>query len=419
MVIFLLSCTTVVFADSITEKQNELKGVKEDIEQTKGEIERVKEEQAEIINQIAEIEIDLKEKQRQLEEIENALIETQENMKLTEAELDDAIEKAELHKELMDERLCAMYMSSNTSYLEILFEAKSFTDFLDRMEMVKEIISLDQEVLDQMMAIKAEIEEKKNSLEEEKLIEEAVKEDITDQKSAIEAKQRKKETLLTELKSQQKDMELNLGQLEGISKDLEAAIQKLVAEREAEEKRKREEAEKKRLAELDKAQKEQENNSGSNNNSDNGNNSGSNNNSGSTSRGTHSGRMIWPTPGYTRITSYYGYRTHPVTGQEKKFHKGIDIAAPEGANAVAVLGGKVVTSEYNNGGYGNCVEIDHGNGIRTLYAHGSAVCVSVGDIVSQGQVIMKVGDTGLSEGNHLHFEVKINGSRVNPLDYLP
>lgn len=158
-------------------------------------------------------------------------IETQENIKLTEAELDDAIEKAELHKELMDERLCAMYMSSNTSYLEILFEAKSFTDFLDRMEMVKEIISLDQEVLDQMMAIKAEIEEKKNSLEEEKLIEEAVKEDITDQKSAIEAKQRKKETLLTELKSQQKDMEFNLGQLEGISKDLEAAIQKLVAER--------------------------------------------------------------------------------------------------------------------------------------------------------------------------------------------
>lgn len=416
MVIFLLSCTTVVFADSITEKQNELKGVKEDIEQTKGEIERVKEEQAEIINQIAEIEIDLKEKQRQLEEIENALIETQENMKLTEAELDDAIEKAELHKELMDERLCAMYMSSNTSYLEILFEAKSFTDFLDRMEMVKEIISLDQEVLDQMMAIKAEIEEKKNSLEEEKLIEEAVKEDITDQKSAIEAKQRKKETLLTELKSQQKDMEFNLGQLEGTSKDLEAAIQKLVAEREAEEKRKREEAEKKRLAELAAAQKEQENNSGSNNNSDNGNNSGSNNNSGSTSRGTHSGRMIWPAPGYTRITSYYGYRIHPVTGQGKS-HTGIDIGAPEGANAVAALGGKVVLAQYN-GGYGNCVEIDHGNGIRTLYGHGLSLCVSVGDIVSQGQLIMKVGSTGVSTGPHLHFEVRVNGSHVNPLDYL-
>lgn len=127
--------------------------------------------------------------------------------------------------------------------------------------------------------------------------------------------------------------------------------------------------------------------------------------------------MAWPIPGYTRITSKYGMRTHPITGVYK-LHTGVDVSAPMGANFVAANDGIVTKAGYN-GAYGNMVIIDHGGGVSTLYAHGSEIMVQVGDTVKRGEtVVLKVGSTGYSTGPHAHFEVRLNGVVTDPLPYI-
>ena len=128
------------------------------------------------------------------------------------------------------------------------------------------------------------------------------------------------------------------------------------------------------------------------------------------------GMFTWPIPGYTSITSEFGYRTHPITGIYK-LHTGTDIAAPEGIDFVAMADGVVITA-CRNTSYGNMVLINHGNGIVTLYAHGSKLLVRTNDVVKQGEPVLKVGSTGYSTGPHAHFEVRINDEYVNPMQYF-
>ena len=120
----------------------------------------------------------------------------------------------------------------------------------------------------------------------------------------------------------------------------------------------------------------------------------------------------------SRVTSEFGYRSDPFTGQTKG-HTGIDIAVPTGTPVRAALPGVVTKATYNAGGYGYYVMIDHGNGMVTLYAHNSKLLVSVGDTVEAGDTVSLSGSTGRSTGPHLHFEVRVNGQRVNPRSYLP
>ena len=128
------------------------------------------------------------------------------------------------------------------------------------------------------------------------------------------------------------------------------------------------------------------------------------------------GSMAWPVPGYTRITSQFGMRTHPITGIFK-LHTGTDIGAPAGAIFVAANDGVVIKAQYNPA-YGNMVIVDHGGGVTTLYAHGSEILVNIGQIVNQGTPVLKVGSTGYSTGPHAHFEVRVNGEYKNPLEYI-
>ena len=128
------------------------------------------------------------------------------------------------------------------------------------------------------------------------------------------------------------------------------------------------------------------------------------------------GTLAWPVPGYTKITSEYAMRVHPITGVYK-LHTGVDISAPMGANFISANDGIVVKAEMNSA-YGNMVIIDHGGGISTLYAHGSEILVTVGQSVKRGDAILKVGSTGYSTGPHAHFEVRINGVTTNPLPYI-
>ena len=126
--------------------------------------------------------------------------------------------------------------------------------------------------------------------------------------------------------------------------------------------------------------------------------------------------FIWPCPSYTRISSYFGPRPQPTAGASTD-HKGVDLAAPYGSSILASAAGVVTTSTYSKSA-GNYIVIAHGNGTSTVYMHCSALLVSVGETVEQGEKIAKVGSTGYSTGNHLHFGVIKNGSYVNPLNYI-
>lgn len=129
-------------------------------------------------------------------------------------------------------------------------------------------------------------------------------------------------------------------------------------------------------------------------------------------------KFIWPCPDYTRISNYFGHRSKAETnGIGSTNHKGIDMAAPYASNILAARSGKVILASYK-GGYGNCVMIDHGDGIVTLYGNASSICCSVGQNVKSGDVIAKVGSTGNSTGNHLHFSVLVNGKYVDPALYM-
>lgn len=128
------------------------------------------------------------------------------------------------------------------------------------------------------------------------------------------------------------------------------------------------------------------------------------------------GAFVWPAPASRYVTSPFGWRIHPIYGTWK-FHSGIDIGAAGGTNVLAAANGTVILSQWY-GGYGNCIMIDHGGGIVTLYGHMSKRIASVGQKVSAGSVIGKVGSTGVSSGDHLHFEVQKGGEFMNPLDYV-
>ena len=132
--------------------------------------------------------------------------------------------------------------------------------------------------------------------------------------------------------------------------------------------------------------------------------------------GAYAGTFRWPTPGYNRISSPFGYRIHPIL-HVRKLHTGIDIAAPSGARIIAPGNGTVIFAGYN-GGYGNCTMIDYGNGLVTLFGHQSRIAVHKGQHVSAGNTIGYVGSTGMSTGAHLHFEVRVNGTPKNPMSYL-
>ena len=128
------------------------------------------------------------------------------------------------------------------------------------------------------------------------------------------------------------------------------------------------------------------------------------------------GEFLWPTPGYTTITSPFGMRFHPIL-KVYRMHNGVDIGAPTGASVVAANSGVVTTSSWLSI-CGNAIIIDHGGGVCTLYAHASELIAQVGDHVERGDIIMKVGSTGLSTGPHLHFGISINGQYVDPMPYL-
>lgn len=316
-----------------------------------------------------------------------------------EEELAQAKEEEAKYYDEYCQRVRSMEERGNVSYLSVLFNANSFSDLLDQINAIAEIVDYDNQVMDQLAAARQAVADAKADLEESKSAEEAAKADLETQKADLVAEEANVDAVIAEITSQSSVYAEKMDELEddsaNVSNQIAAAEKAYQAQLEAQKKAEEE------------AQKQQQNNSSS----------GSGNVPNGGGGSASSSGYLWPLSGYTRVSSPFGYRICPFHGQE--LHGGCDIPAPGGTPIMAAKSGVVVISTYSSS-YGNYVVIAHSDGSRTLYAHQSQRAVSAGQTVSQGQVIGYVGSTGSSTGNHLHFELWLNSSsssRVNPVAY--
>lgn len=289
-------------------------------------------------------------------------------------------------QDVLNRRVRAIYMHGQLNYLEVILGANSFSDFANRVELLKRVIRSDYNLILEIQKQKAAIEAKKAQLEEDKRQLDALAAEAEKTRQEIAKKKAEQQKVLDAAKS-------NKAAAAQMEQDLNAqlaSVRNLIQQRLAA-------AEAARQAAQQQAASDDEGGGGSDVNY---------------VQGT--GAMGWPCSG--PITSPFGYRTHPIFGTTI-FHAGIDIGVDYGTPIHAADSGVVVYSGWISG-YGNAVIIDHGGGISTLYGHNQSLAVSEGQSVSKGSVIAYAGSTGNSTGPHCHFEVDVNGSPVNPMGYL-
>ena len=289
------------------------------------------------------------------------------DVKTTELE---AAEKALAEKEeQFAQTVRTTYEQGDVSYLEVVLNASSFSDLLTRMEIVSAIMEDNQKTVDEYTAAKEDIEQKRDDLQDTQDEQKDYQENLSYKVDDLAASEAEQAALQESLEAYKAESEAEYDRIASEMQDVSNQIAALSAQAAA---------------------------------------------NGSVPMGD--GTLIWPTPSCTTTNSAYGYRVHPIYGTVK-FHAGEDIPAGYGAEILAAASGTVVTAGWVSG-YGNYTVIDHGGGLMTAYGHQSSFAVSVGDVVTQGQVIGYVGSTGNSTGPHLHFEVYVNGATVDPKSYF-
>ncbi|MDU5395389.1 MAG: peptidoglycan DD-metalloendopeptidase family protein [Negativicoccus succinicivorans] len=285
----------------------------------------------------------------------------------TEVELAAAQKRLDERERILNKRLRDVYMHGKLNYLEVILGAKNFTDFANRLEFLKRIVSADLNLITEIRAERELILQKKQQLEIQRQQLAKLQAEAEAKKAVVENKKQDQLIVLARLQDEKALAEASYAELQATSQDIEARIR---------------------------ARQQQ---------------------GASAGQVVHgSGVFIWPTSG--PITSPFGYRIHPIFGTQI-YHSGIDIGVDTGTPIMAADSGVVVEADWL-GGYGYAVVIDHGNGLSTLYGHNSELAVSPGQSVQQGQVIAYAGSTGYSTGPHCHFEVRVDGSPVDPMGYL-
>ena len=324
------------------------------------------------------------------QEIENANAQISQYSLLI-AEKQQELEKAEAEKEELNQRnkarIRAMEENGKVSYWSILFKASSFSDLLSRIDSIHEVAEADQRMLEEMQAVAETIERERQEMEEELAAQQEVKTLLAEKEETLQEQREEANSLLIELKAESEKLtEQYLANEEAEAEARAIAMQKQL-EYEAQ-------LSKEQAAAL------------------------ASQNKNNVAGGYSGGGSGFSNPLHIalNVTSAYGWRIHPTMG-DRRFHSGVDFAASQGTPIYAIASGQV-TSAYYNTANGYMVTIAHGNGYGSLYGHMTHYVVSSGDTVSQGQIIGYVGSTGWSTGPHLHFEIHVNGSTVNPMDYI-
>ena len=315
-----------------------------------------------------------------------------------QVELENAQQKADEYYQLFLARFRDLEEQGSVSYWSILFDAASFSDLLDRISFIADVVHYDNQIVDQLQAARQAVADAKTDLETNQAEQVQAKTDLESQQAELSTDEAAVDAAIAEINSKADVYQSQLDEIKSQADALDeqiAAAQKAAAEKAAAEK-----------AAAEKAAQEAANKK---------NNSSSNSNSSSSSSGSGRISMVWPCAS-TRVTSEFGKRNSPTAGAST-YHKGIDIGASTGTAIYAAASGTVTEAGYSSS-RGNYVVIYHSNGVSTAYMHCSALYVSSGDKVSQGQTIAAVGSTGISTGPHLHFSVIEDGTYVNPRNYV-
>lgn len=369
LVIIGLTVTVPAMADNtsqinnLTQQQSQLNDKKSEI---KGKLQNTVIAKNQTLAELEKINKEMNDVQIALENLEASIADTETKIEATAIEIDNKQRDYDGRMAIFNQRLKEMYQYGDVNFIEVLLQASSVTDFLTRFEYLKYIANNDQKLLEEVTAIKESLEEQKASLDSMKASLEAQKKEQESKHNQLETASIAKKNIVAQISEEEDTYYDMLDAVEKESNQIENELRRL------------------QMA-----------------------------NSGNTSA---PGAYLWPCPSSKRITSNYGYRIHPISGV-KKLHSGMDIAASYGSEVIAAAGGKVIKSEYY-GGYGNCIIIDHGGGHATLYGHMSSLIAKAGQEVAAGAPIGKVGSTGASTGNHLHFEVRINGATTDPAKHL-
>lgn len=371
VVLAFVICSFSIFSyvqaeDTATDLQTEREELQNQINDANGQLEDVQSELSENLQQVQKLDEKISTSQQELEEINTKIAELQTSMEEVEAKLEEAEENYKKQKELLDNRLIAVYESSDTQYLDVILSSRSVSEFLSNYFLITELATKDTELLEEMQEKKQGIENSKKQIENTKEQLATMKANQTKTAKVLENTKTVRENFISKLSEQEKSIQEQIDEYNTRFAEINSEILKLAMD--------------------------------------------------GIDTQYIGGELAWPVPGYTRISSKYGMRTHPITGVYK-LHTGVDISAPMGANFIAANDGIVTKAGYNSA-YGNMVIIDHGGGVSTLYAHGSEILVQVGQTVKRGEVVLKVGSTGYSTGPHAHFEVRLNGVVTDPMPYI-
>lgn len=325
-----------------------------------------------------------------------------------QVELENAQQKADEYYQLFLARFRDLEEQGSVSYWSILFDAASFSDLLDRISFIADVVHYDNQIVDQLQAARQAVADAKADLETNQAEQVQAKTDLESQQAELSTDEAAVDAAIAEINSKADVYQSQLDEIKSQADALDDQIAAAQKEYEAQVAAEKAAAEK---AAAEKAAAEKAAQEAANKN----NNSSSNSNSSSSSSGSGRISMVWPCAS-TRVTSGFGKRNSPTAGAST-YHKGIDIGASTGTDIYAAASGTVTEAGYSSS-RGNYVVIYHSNGVSTAYMHCSALYVSSGDKVSQGQTIAAVGSTGISTGPHLHFSVIEDGTYVNPRNYV-
>ena len=389
---------------NLSEAQQEKKTLENDLQKAKELIDSLKGSKEDIQSEVEKLDKQLNEISGKVKELESQLSKKRQEIANTESALNKAKEQEKKQYRNMKKRIQFMYENGQTSYVEMLLSADSFTDFLNAVEYITQISQYDRKMLKEYQNMQVTIADTQKTLETDYASLQSLQAKVQEEKQAVAALESAK-------KGELNDVADDLTDAQSVAKAYEAEIQaqnEVIAQIQAAQKRAAEQQ-----AAQQQAQAAEENQGATDAAGENQNTAQNTTPSGN---GQSTGSMMWPCPSSKRVTSDYGPRTSPTNGASSN-HKGIDIGAAYGADIVAADGGTVLVATYSSSG-GNYVIIDHGGGLCTVYMHASSLTVSAGQTVSKGQVIAKVGSTGISTGNHLHFGVTLNGVYVSPWGYV-
>lgn len=378
--------TMYSFAASLSDLQQQQKDASEKKDELEQEKKDVANQKKTALEKIEELNEEISASEEKLNDLNDKVKELETSIAVKENELKEAEQKQADKEETLEKRLIAQYKTGKVSYWSVILNPSSFLDFFSNLHNIERIAKIDAELIET-------IKQEKESIEK-------AKEELSKQKSEVKAAKAEAEKENTILKNNKIIKNSEIAKLTEEEKELQQKIDEYQAE-------------------MDKAEAEIKRIAAANSKPSNG--------------ATFNGRLAWPCPNYSRITSYFGGRQSPGGGVGSRNHKGIDLGASHGSNILAAESGTVITVSNTckhdyaktvatkcscGGGYGNYVMISHDGGIVTLYAHCASINVSKGQKVSRGQVIAGVGSTGYSTGNHLHFGLLLNGTYVDPLPYI-